>query len=275
MALFVFLILFFLIVLKWLFRWGSQDIIATGILIAAILVLVLLKQRYKAIGWAMERGFQLYLKLVIWYFIIFGPIVIFYQLTPLILNKLTTVGQVLAFVFWGLLLVSASAAVLIEKYRERFLTGLQKRVGKIAPVGFAFNLLVIAILFFSSVTYVLVTHGSLRLTNPTRANISPEILRDFFAWHFLEAIPLLKINSTLRWQQPLTYDAGSVGSILLLFQLMIIIPVIRAIGWYWKNVGVLGVRGTATHAQSTFGCMVCHGVACSKASATRNGEASS
>src|SRR5574341_1509748 len=154
LALFVFLILFFLIVLKWLFRWGSQDIIATGILIAAILVLVLLKQRYKAIGWAMERGFQLYLKLVIWYFIIFGPIVIFYQLTPLILNKLTTVGQVLAFVFWGLLLVSASAAVLIEKSLERFLSGLQKRVGKIAPVGFAFNLLVIAILFFSSVTYV-------------------------------------------------------------------------------------------------------------------------
>lgn len=33
--------------------------------------------------------------------------------------------------------------------------------------------------------------------------------------------------------------------------------------------------GCSTHAQSTFGCIVCHFVACSKAKATRSGEASS
>lgn len=54
-------------------------------------------------------------------------------------------------------------------------------------------------------------------------------------WHFLEAVPLLKVNQTIRWAEPWTYDSAAVGWILLLFKLVVIVPVIGAFVGYWKR----------------------------------------
>jgi len=35
---------------------------------------------------------------------------------------------------------------------------------------------------------------------------------DFFAWHFAEQVPLLRMNETLHWKVPLTYQAERGGS---------------------------------------------------------------
>jgi hypothetical protein len=65
--------------------------------------------------------------------------------------------------------------------------------------------------------------------------VTPERIKDFYFWHFLEAIPLLKVNQTLHYKAPLTYNGAAVGWLLLAFQLMVILPVIRAFAWYWKH----------------------------------------
>lgn len=60
-------------------------------------------------------------------------------------------------------------------------------------------------------------------------------MADFFLWHFLNAVPVLKITDTLLWDPPLTYDQPVVGWILLAFKISVISPVIAAFGWSWKR----------------------------------------
>jgi hypothetical protein len=51
-------------------------------------------------------------------------------------------------------------------------------------------------------------------------------------WHFLDAVPLLKVNETPGWRPPLTCDSFPVGCMLLLFRAVVILPVIGAFTWY-------------------------------------------
>ena len=65
--------------------------------------------------------------------------------------------------------------------------------------------------------------------------MSVNAVADFFLWHFLNAVPVLKITDTLLWDPPLTYDQPVVGWILLVFKIAVISPVIAAFGWSWKR----------------------------------------
>ena len=57
-------------------------------------------------------------------------------------------------------------------------------------------------------------------------------------------MPLLKINETLNFKVPLTYETSSVGWILLVFKGAVILPVIAAFTWY-------GTREESRKATST------------------------
>jgi len=50
-------------------------------------------------------------------------------------------------------------------------------------------------------------------------------------------VPLLKVNETLGWKAPLSYDSRLVGLVLLVFKLAVIIPVIACFASYWKSYG--------------------------------------
>src|SRR5207248_10094477 len=56
-------------------------------------------------------------------------------------------------------------------------------------------------------------------------------LLDFFLWHLLEEVPLLSINKTRHWKEPLEYS-GWVGTLLLLFKVAVIGPAITAFAFY-------------------------------------------
>lgn len=53
----------------------------------------------------------------------------------------------------------------------------------------------------------------------------------FFLWHLLDEVPLLSINKTLHWNEPLEYR-GWVGPFLLLFKVAVIGPAITAFAFY-------------------------------------------
>jgi hypothetical protein len=228
----VLVIVTLLLLARWLLRYQWRDIIGIAAIIAVMFLLVFLKRRYKRAERIIEGTFAWNFRLLFWWIIFFGPILLFYQVSPIII-RLTFWYKLTLFLTWGALLTAGSMAVLIKKYREPFLLKLQEWFGKFAPCAYAFDLLVIAILFFSSVTFVLNTR--LKLNSPTGAAISPEAIRDFYSWHFLRAIPLLNLNETLRWKEPLTYESGWVGLALVVFQLIVIIPVLTAFTWYWKR----------------------------------------
>ena len=60
-------------------------------------------------------------------------------------------------------------------------------------------------------------------------------LMDFFVWHFLDAIPALKINDALQWKVPLEYHGWVLGLLLIGFKLAVIGPTIAAFVLFWKE----------------------------------------
>jgi hypothetical protein len=135
--------------------------------------------------------------------------------------------QAAVFVVWGCLLGCATWFLGTEERRTRLFRFLE-RAGALAPVVYATNVLLLALPLFGSLTNVLVARGAIHLTG------DPQRAMDFYLWHFLSAVPLLKVNETLLWDQPLVYDQARVGWLLLIFKVLVIIPVIAAFRGYWK-----------------------------------------
>jgi hypothetical protein len=170
-----------------------------------------------------------------WLIIAFGPLFAFWLLSKL-LAYLPLVFQIIVLLAWGFMLVWALLQITTESKRERLFQSLQK-VGRFTPFLYSLNVLVIAIAFFGSVTYVLVEHELVRFSGLAERDDPAGALLDFYSWHFLEALPLLKVNETLHWEKPLTYDSAWVGLLLLLFKVTVIVPVIAAFALYWAHLG--------------------------------------
>ena len=49
----------------------------------------------------------------------------------------------------------------------------------------------------------------------------------YYAWHLLDAIPLLDVPKTLNWKAPTSLTDHFGGAILLFFKLVVIIPIVR------------------------------------------------
>jgi len=62
-------------------------------------------------------------------------------------------------------------------------------------------------------------------------------LNDFFMWHFIKLVPLVKINEVLKLGEPLCYTQKRVGFLILIFQALVVIPSINTVLYYWKNRG--------------------------------------
>jgi hypothetical protein len=145
------------------FRTASwAKILFITIFIAVILVLVFLTAVFPRVDKALKAGAKYYGIFIYWYFFTAAPILFFFWFAPRVL-VVSKVLQWAVFVAWGLLLIFGSMTVFTEKYRNRFFPWLQRKVGKFAPCAYALNLLFIAWLFFSSVTYVLVKNQVLKL----------------------------------------------------------------------------------------------------------------
>ena len=158
--------------------------------------------------------------------------------------------QVVCLAAWGVLLAGALALIATKQMRHRML-GLVARVNVGLPAAYSFSVLMLASLFFSSVCFVLIQGQKLSLAPGTSREVTLGSLSDFFLWHFADAIPLLKVPATLKWDVPLTYTNGVVGMIVLLFKVVVITPVIGAFTWYARRessakvpeVGIEPTRG--------------------------------
>jgi hypothetical protein len=218
----------------------SWQRILTITIISAVLfglgILNALSERFRK-GQYVEKAFAAYFRFCGWMLVAFLPVSGLLYLNRLVLEKLALSLQIIVFVIWGGLLVWWVGLVATETRRERLFSSLEDRVGRFSPLAYSFNLLLFAMIFFSSVTYVFCTHGKLRFIGPAETKLSFDSLQSFYIWHFLEAVPLLKVNETLGFKAPLSYDSGLVGLVLLLFKLAVIVPVVACFASYWKNYG--------------------------------------
>ena len=216
------------------FDVSPTKVLAFAVFSAIMIVLGVLIARFKIVEFGILKFLDVCLRFFFWAFVTLAPLALFHFLSEYILANFSTPFQILAFVAWGLLLAYTLRLIATESSRDRLFDVLQG-IGGLAPVIYSINVLMVAVIFFSSVTYVLASHGHLTLTSRTGQPVALASLLDFYVWHFLEAIPLLKVNQTLRWEEPWTYDSASVGWILLLFKLVVIVPVIGAFLGYWNR----------------------------------------
>jgi hypothetical protein len=216
----------------WLTAANPGTRIGYALLMAAIVAVALLSRRYKGVGRAIDTVFAGYLSFALSLLLALMRVVVFGWISRLILERLPPVFQIGAFTVWGLILAVALWLISTETRRSALFERLGA-IGPLAPLAYAFNLLWTAVMFFSSVTFLLAQQGLLAFDPGPRGPITAGRVADFYPWHFLEAIPVLEVNQTLRWTEPLTYGRTSVGWLLLLFKLAVIVPVIAAFLGYW------------------------------------------
>lgn len=56
-------------------------------------------------------------------------------------------------------------------------------------------------------------------------------------WHFFELIPLVSINETANLAEPATYTGTWVGILVLVFQGMVVVPILATIRFYFTEEG--------------------------------------
>lgn len=176
-----------------------------------------------------------YASFIGWMFLAFFPAYVLMRLNRGIVT-LPRIFQIVIFIVWAMLLSFAIWQVATEQKRLRLFGWLEDRIGRFTPVAYSFNLLMVAMIFFASITYLL-AHNRISRSQLVNQPVTVDSIQDFYLWHFIEAVPLLKVNETIGWKTPMKYEGHLVGWILLSFKLAVIIPVIACFASYWKNLG--------------------------------------
>ena len=211
-------------------------LLATGAFVVLVLAFALLNLRYPWLGKLANRVFVAYMTFLVWLMIGFAPIVAFHWLFDTVTWRLPLWAQVPAFVALGALLALALWLIATRPRRQQLFTRL-RGAGALMPLIYVGNTLILAAMFFASVTFVLVRHDLVQLGITAGDEVLFGRLLDFYVWHFLDLVPLVKVNATLHWKEPLVYESGWLGALLLLFKVAVIVPTIGAFAGYFEQRG--------------------------------------
>lgn len=209
----------------------AEERVGTLTFFAIFGVFLFVVVRFKQAAQLYEKVFWAYMNFAIAMLAMTLLPVLFQVFARAVVGKWPLSLQIVCLTAWGLLLAGALALIATEQIRDRMLSRFA-RVNIGLPAAYSFSVLMLASLFFSSVSFVLVQEQKLALAPGSAQQVSLDSLSDFFLWHFLDAVPLLKVPETVKWEVPLTYANKSVGLIVLLFKAVVIVPVIGAFAWY-------------------------------------------
>lgn len=225
--------------LAWLKGVPWRTILTVNAIGAVLLTLGLLNslnKRFREGKW-IERGIAAYFTFLFWMVVFILPMWVIMMLSRQVVT-LARPFQVVIFIAWGVLLSFAIWLVSTEQKRLwLFRWAEARKIGRFTPIAYTFNLLMIAIIFFASITYLSAHNRISRAQEPDKP-VTVDSIQDFYLWHFLEAVPLLRVNDTIGWKPPMKHEGHLVGWILLLFKLAVIIPIIACFASYWRNFGV-------------------------------------
>lgn len=132
-------------------------------------------------------------------------------------------------------LVFGISLIATEKRRWDRIDKIREWFGPWGIIALPCLILIIAAAVFAFFTLILYENNVVALTSPSGEPITEGSLLNFYMWHFLELIPILKINDILQWSEPLQYSQARVGFLILLFQGLVVIPSIATVRFYWKH----------------------------------------
>jgi hypothetical protein len=233
-----------------IFREASGDHTGSIVFLLVFGVFLFVMVRFKQAAQVYEKVFLAYMHFATVMLVMTAVPAAFLLFSRAVVGKWPLWLQIATLTAWGILLAGALALIATKSMRNRMLERFV-RVSVGLPAAYSFSVLMLASLFFSSVSFVLLQEGKLALAPGSSPDVTLASLSDFFLWHFLDAVPLLKIPETLKWGVPLTYTSGTVGLIVLVFKVVVILPVIGAFTWYaaretGKQVPAVAIEPTRT-----------------------------
>ena len=212
----------------------APEVIGFFIFFAVVIGLGILSARSSKVERTVSMAFRAYFSILLKLGLTLAPVMVFHWFATRVVEGLPVVLQATALLFWGGCLAVGLFVIGRVERRKAVFERLEV-FGSLAPALFSFNILMISILFFATASHLLVDQGQLEFI-PTGGRFpSNGALADFYLWHFMDSVPLLDVNETLRWEVPFTYESASIGWILLLFKFAVIVPVVGAFGGYWKH----------------------------------------
>lgn len=148
------------------FDVSLTKLLAIVIFSAIMFVVVLLCLRFEIVDRGVQKFFNVWLWFCIWAVVSLAPLTAFRFLSEYVLTNFSLPFQIVAFAAWGLLLAGTLLLIATESNRDRLFEVLQN-VGGLAPVIYSINVLMMAVIFFSAVTYVMASHGVVALSSRT------------------------------------------------------------------------------------------------------------
>ena len=134
-----------------------------------------------------------------------------------------------------LMLISCLRFIFTEESRGKYTRRIQELFGARGYLVLPSLILPTAAAFFASVTFLLYSSGWVQLDGCAGRPVSVGSLTDFYVWHLLKLVPLLKLNETLKWNEPVCYSQARVGMLILIFQGLMVVPAINTYLYYWKH----------------------------------------
>jgi len=219
---------------------NPRAILAIGIMTGVFILVGGAAALSPRIDAAVKLGFSSVFTLWVWLASMALPLWIAMYVARSILTGVSPGLQVAFLVVWGVLLVGAIWAIVVPRWRT-WLFSFLSPLGFLAPICYAINILVIATIFFATVS-TLLSHAQLvtllpppeRVEKMSDSTILHGMLLDFFLWHFFAELPF-RVNETLQWNEPMRYQSAGMGLILLLFKAAVIGPVIALFVLWWKQ----------------------------------------
>ena len=226
-------------------RYFKGVAIAVGaVLLAAWLLLPVRVSRALAAGYA---GIGLFCFALVLFFALHAPGLLAYMLSKQLVETMPPGVQMVTLLLWLLALAAVSVLLYSRDLRRRARAWLGRRTQvrvRLGPPGrlpfwgavaLYINFVLIAMGCFAAFGFLLHTSAPPLFLPGSHTEVSHGALADFFLWHLLDAIPGLKVNETLRWAAPFTYERAGAGWLLLLFKVMVIVPAVAGIGRYLKD----------------------------------------
>ena len=139
-----------------------------------------------------------------------------------------------------LALTAGFAVVLgVPKFRRKWFgepgPGHVAGAGLIGPFGLLAVIFAIMTSVFASVTLFAADKDLISLTAGGFDQPSFEEIAQLYIWQFCKSVPLLDINETLRWKPPFVYTGTDTGTLVLLYKIAVIVPVIGTFLAFWSK----------------------------------------
>ncbi len=117
------------------------------------------------------------------------------------------------------------------RYRRRQDDGrVRATITLLAIAGYLYTL---GVLWFAGATHRFAVHGWLGFD----ANHAPSLGRfgAVYLYHFADMIPLVSIPKTARWSEPIAHGHVGLGVMILMFEVVIIVPLIAVARAVWEQ----------------------------------------